>query len=154
MNKKLSMYNFNKLRTLLVLLIILTILSGCSVKFMSSYDENTDKAVTQLQKNFETFFVTLESQERIAAECKYSNHKEFYQDSTIAISAIDVRAKALDKNEKTVEQIGLLNTSLNNLELIHKIDCLDENGIKVMRNSFNSIFIAILKLELGKKRGS
>ena len=50
------------LKTFLASAIIVIALSGCTVTLISSYDENTDKAVTQLQKDIETFFVTVDSQ--------------------------------------------------------------------------------------------
>ena len=137
----------------LIIFFTLIFLSGCTVKLVSSYDENTDKAVTQLQKDFETFFVTVESQST-KPECEYDNHKEFYQDSKVAISAIEVRAKALDKNEITVEQVGLLKDSLGMLEQLHKIDCLSPGQVASLRDSFNTSITSILKLELAKKRGA
>jgi len=140
------------LQTFLALAIAITTLSGCSIKLISSYDENTDKAVTQLQKDFETFFVTVDYQAG-TPDCKYVNHRKFYQHSTIAISAIEVRAKALDKNERTVEQVGLLKDSLNKLEQLHQLGCFTKGQIDNLRNSFNTSITAILKLELAKKRG-
>lgn len=152
MKNKLSMPGPGWLQILPVLLVALTILSGCTIKLVSDYDENTDKAVTQLQKDLETFFVTVASQTGKPA-CQYDNHKKFYQDSAVAISAIEVRAKALDKNEITVEQVGLLKDSLNSLEQLHKLGCFTGNQVANLRDSFNTSITAILKLELAKKRG-
>ena len=134
------------------LLVLIFSLSGCSITLISSYDENTDKAVTKLQKDFETFFVTVDGQAGLP-ECKYDNHKKFYQNSKVAISAIAVRAKAIPKNEITVEQVGLLEESLLSLEKLHKIDCFSNDQVVNLRSSFNTSITAILKLELAKKRG-
>lgn len=125
---------------------------GCQVKLISSYDEKTDKAVTKLHEKVETFFVTLESQEGLP-ECKYDNHKAFYRETKVSVSAIEVRAMAIPKNEITVKQVKLLSDSLNKLEQLHKLGCLSAEQIKVLRSNFNSSFTAILKLELAKKRG-
>ena len=84
---------------------------------ISDYDEKTDTAVTELQKQVETFFVTVESQVGLP-ECKYEDHKSFYQDSKIAISAIEVRARALPKNEITIKMVGLLNLSVKTQQKI------------------------------------
>ena len=140
------------LRTFPFLFVALIALSGCSVKLVSNYDENTDKAVTQLQKDFEKFFLTVDNQAG-TPECEYENHKQFYIDSNVAISSIEVRAKALDKNEITVEQIGLLKDSLTKLEQLHKKGCFTKGQIANLRDSFNTSITAILKLELAKKRG-
>jgi len=151
-NTKLSTQRSNLARIFLFLLIASTALYGCTVKLISSYDENTDKAVTQLQKDFEKFFITVESQAG-TNDCKHENHIKFYQDSTVSISAIEVRAKAMDKNEITVEQVGLLKDSLGSLEKLHKIGCFSKDQVSLLRDSFNTSITAILKLELAKKRG-
>lgn len=140
------------IRSFLGFIVLIFALSGCSITITSSYDERTDKSVTALQKDFETFFVSIESQESLS-ECKYDNHKEFYKDSKVAISGIEVRAKAIPKNEITIEQVGLLSDSLISLEKLHKIDCFTSDQVSSLRNSFNSSITAILKLELAKKRG-
>ena len=122
------------------------------MKLISSYDESTDRAVTQLQRDIETFFVTVERQAGMP-ECEYENHVEFYQDSKVAISAIEVRARAIPKNEITIEQIALLKDSMDKLEQLHELGCFSPGQVENLRNSFNTSITAILKLELAKKRG-
>ena len=140
------------LKAFLGFLVLSILVCGCTVKLISSYDENTDKAVTQLQKDFETFFVTVESQAGLP-ECKYLKHKNFYLNSKVSISAIEVRARAIPKNEITIEQIKLLKKNLSLLEKLHKLGCFTPNQVENLRNSFNSSITAILKLELAKKSG-
>ncbi len=59
----------------------------------------------------------------------------------------------------TVDQVGLLSKSLDSLEQLHKgklkrgRSCFSKEEIEPVRRSFNASFIAILKLELAKKRG-
>ena len=149
MKKNIILY-LKSCRHLFVILVVLSIISGCSVMMISDYDEKTDTAVTELQKQVETFFVTVESQVGLP-ECKYEDHKSFYQDSKIAISAIEVRARALPKNEITIKMVGLLIDSLNSLEELHKLGCLSSGQIAPLRSNFNTSFTAILKLELAKK---
>lgn len=132
--------------------LVLFALSSCSIKLISSYDEKTDNSVTQLQKEVETFFVTIEGQVGLP-ECSHENYKKFYQDSKVTISAIEVRAKAIPKNKITIEQIGLLKDSFDKLEKLHKLECFSVDQVVDLRNSFNSSFTAILKVELAKKRG-
>ena len=79
MKKNIILY-LKSCRHLFVILVVLSIISGCSVMMISDYDEKTDTAVTELQKQVETFFVTVESQVGLP-ECKYEDHKSFYQDS-------------------------------------------------------------------------
>lgn len=134
-------------------ILVLLLIMGCSIKLISSYDEKTDNAVTQLHKQVETFFLTVEEQTGLP-ECKYENHKDFYKDTKVKISAIEVRARAIPQNDQTIEQIGLLKDSLDKLEKLHQIGCFSSNQVENLRSGFNSSFTAILKLELAKKRGA
>ncbi len=152
MNNVIPIHKKSLFQAFFVSLSLIIALSGCSIKLISSYDENTDKAVTQLQKDFETFFVKIDSQAGLP-ECTYENQTKFYQDAKVAISAIEVRARAIAKNEITVEQVGLLKDSLTSLEKLHKLGCFTTGQIENLRSSFNSSITAILKLELAKKRG-
>lgn len=133
-------------------LTIAVALSGCAVKLISSYDETTDKTVTALQKKTEAHLVALEAVDGLP-ECKYEQHKQFYSEAKVDVSAIAVRAAAIPKNDITTEQMMLLTSSLEILEKLHKIACLSKGQIAPLRAQFNSSFTAILKLELAKRRG-
>lgn len=141
-----------KVQILFVTMAMLFVLSGCAVKLISSYDEKTDNSVTQLQKEFETFFVSMESQVGLP-NCEYKNHIKIYQDLKIAISAIEVRAKAIPKNDITVKQVELLKDSVDKLEKLHKLGCFSTEQVENLRVSINTSITSILKLELAKKRG-
>lgn len=140
------------IKSILSMFACLSLLAGCAIQLVSSYDEKTDEAVTALQKKFETFFVTVGDQYGLP-ECKYANHQKFYQEAKVDISAIDVRARAIPDNGKTAEQVSLLGASLESLEKLHKISCFTDEQVDNLRSSFNSSITAILTLELAKKRG-
>ncbi|WP_010558526.1 hypothetical protein [Pseudoalteromonas spongiae] len=142
---------------------MLFVVSGCAVKLIASYDETTDKNVTALQRKFETFLTDLEAKDGLP-ECSYDKNSKFYSESKVDLSAIKVRAEAIPKNDITVQQVSLLDSSLDSLESLHKLKdkkskssgelkCISANEITPLRNAFNSSFTAILKLELEKKRG-
>ena len=133
-------------------LVVALTLSGCVIKLVSSYGVTTDRTVTALQKKTEAHLIALEAVEGLP-ECKYEEHKQFYGEAKVDVSAIAVRAAAIPKNEITSEQVMLLSKSLESLEELHKIACLSKNQISPLRTQFNSSFIAILKLELAKRRG-
>ena len=133
------------------LLIFVLLLSGCTLKLISSYDEKTDNAITALQKEMTQFFLTVESQAGLP-ECKYRNHNQFYQQAKIALSAISVRVQAIEANELTIEQVELLQDSLSSLEQLHQLGCFTTDQVTNLRNNFDSSITAILKLELAKKR--
>jgi hypothetical protein len=127
-------------------------LNSCAVNLISTYDETTDKNITALQKKTEEHLVNLESTTGLP-ECKYKNHKKFYDDAKVALSAISVRAAAIPNNEITTQQTKLLSDSIVIMEKLHKTACLSSEQITAVRNPINSNFTAILKLELAKRRG-
>ncbi|HDY7896818.1 hypothetical protein ACEUKD_08400 [Vibrio diabolicus] len=137
---------------ILVAFLLSVILTGCTITIVSAYDEVTDKSVTQLQRDVESFFVGIESKSGLP-ECTYESNKGFYEKAKVDISAIEVRARAVPNNDITIKQIELLNDSLKKLETLHKIRCFDEDTVAPLRSSFNSSFTSILKFELAKKRG-
>ena len=134
--------------------LLMAVISGCTitVNLKVGFDEGTDKAVTQLHKDVESFFVKTKNQAEKSV-CAYENHKKFYQDAAVSVSAIEVRAKAFEKNENTIKQVGVLKDSLNDLEKQHKLGCLKDGQISNIRDNFNAAITTILKRELAKKRG-
>lgn len=128
------------------------VLSGCVVKLISSYDEITDRTVTELQRKTEAHLVALEAVEGLP-ECTYDNYKQFYDEARVDISAITVRAAAIPKNELITKETMLLSSNLENFEKLHKIACLSKEQIALLRTHFNTSYTAILKLELAKQRG-
>lgn len=136
----------------LLLLSILVAAQGCAIKLISSYDETTDKAVSELQRKTEAHLVSLEAAKGLPA-CSHEKHRTFYETAKVDVSAIAIRAAAIPNNAITLEQTQLLSGSFNNLEQLHKIACLSPEQIAPLRIQFNSSFTAILKLELAKRRG-
>ena len=132
--------------------ILVLILSSCSVQLVSDYDEETDKNVTALHEKVETFFVSLEDKTD-EPECTYESNKSFYQEVHVATSALEVRAKAIPKNDITLQHIALLDNSFEKLKELHLLGCIGSEQIPLLRSDFNTHFTAILKLELAKKRG-
>lgn len=130
--------------------------SACTIKLISAYDEETDKAVTALQRRFETFFVKLEGS-KAPPECTYTRNRDFYDQAKIDASAIKVRVDAIPRNSISQEQAKLLQENIATLERLHQVKgdqrCIEPDELKPLRTAFSSAFTAILKLELAKKRG-
>lgn len=130
--------------------LLLFLLQGCETNFIADYDAETDKAVTQLQRKFETFFVDLES--NIGSDkADYENYTSFYKSAKVDISAIKLRAGAMAKNEITIEQVSILENNLGILEELHKDGIAIIDIVSVVRQDFNAALSYILKLELAKK---
>lgn len=141
----------------LVCIVLMLAASGCAtVKLVGDYDVEIDKGTTALQKNFETFLVKLDSS--ATAHNKpvesYDKNKQFYDDATVAISSLRVRADATERNSLTVRMLDKLRNNLLLLESAHNSpEGITPDDIKLFRQGFNSQFTAILAFELAKKRG-
>jgi len=136
-----------------LIIVLLFALSACTIRLISEYDENIDRGATALHKSFESFFFKIESQSFPA--CNYDNHKDFYDQSKVDISALKLRAEAIPKNDNTIKQIKTLADSLNLLEQLHQThtdNCLLKEEVAVLRTNFNVSLGAIIKLELAKKK--
>lgn len=144
----------------LILLVMGLVLTGCSISLVSPYDEQTDKSVTELQKDVERFLTKMESLND-KPECSYEFQTAFYENVKVSLSSIKIRADAIPNNSITSEQIALLKTSLSDLENLHKHKlakqdsnhCLTASEIEPIRSNLNISFTAILKFEIAKKRG-
>ena len=143
-----------KIRCIFLMFICFVSLSGCvTVNMMSDYDEATDKAVTAVQRKFETFFVELESQIGTDA-ATYENHTSFYKEIEVDISAIQLRVDALPNNRITSKQVKILGENIDLLKEFHEDGIVAVEAIEPVRTSFNTALSSILRLELAKKKGT
>ena len=144
-----------------IIAVFLVLLVGCQVQLVSQYDEQTDVAVTELQKKTEWFLLELEAlsasdKPEAAARRTYAANEGFYRDAQVAITSMRLRAEAIPKNELTIQEITLLEQSFESLRQLHV-----QGGnaglraviVEPVRSSLNTHFGAIIKLELAKKRG-
>ena len=136
----------------LFFVIMILAASGCVVRFITDYDEQVDKSVTELHRKVETLLVKIESNIN-QPEGSYDKLKPLYEEIKVDIGAIDVRVSAKPKNEQTIEQLELLRENIHALEEIHMIGIGDRDVVIILRKQFKSAFVSILTLELGKKRG-
>jgi hypothetical protein len=126
------------------------------MQMVSKYDDQTDANVTVLQKKLDTFFVNLKNESY--PDCSYSKNKSFYDDVKVQLSGIQVRANAIPNNNITIQELDALSKGISGLEKNQKLKdndnaCLNPAIIDADQTMFNSMFTAILKLEIAKKRG-
>ncbi len=133
-------------------LVLAAATAGCTIKLISDYDETTDKAVTQLQRKVDGFLVDMQRKAG-TPEAEYTKNAQFYDQARVDVDALRVRAQAMPKNDITVQQINLVQDSLDKLEKLHKLGFSSPEEIVPLRSAFDISFTAILKLELAKKRG-
>jgi hypothetical protein len=105
---------------LLSFLAVLLALSGCApVQLISSYDETTELAASQLQRDFAAFFVRIASATD-PEQRAFKNNIDFYREAAVDFSALQVRVGAIYRNQITSGQIDLTQTNFAYLILLHK----------------------------------
>lgn len=139
-------------RVSLILLVVVALMQACAVRLIAPYDEITDQKITEIQGQTARFFVELDRKIGTPA-ADYSNNIAFYNDMYVALSTLDVRARAIEKNNIVVQQIELLYGMTNDLEALHKLGFNSTEEIIPIKNAFNSAFTAMVKMQMGLKRG-
>ena len=139
----------------LVLILLITLISGCAVKLSSDYDQLIDEYATQLQGEIETFLIKMERSAG-TPEGSYAANVGFYDGIQGTLATLLLRAETIGKDETVAEQIVLLQKNLENLRQLHERQ--GEKGLTreltgPMRVAFNTQFKAIIKLQNALKRG-
>jgi len=140
---------------MLGLLVLLASASACKVKLISDYDEVIDHSATELQKRVEGFVHNMEGAAG-TPNGTYNANKAFYDDVRTDISALRVRAMAVSNNSLTLQEIDGIEKNIEKLRQLH--DMGGANGLRPAvaepaLSALNVQFVALLKLELAKKRG-
>jgi hypothetical protein len=141
--------------TLSLVIALMAVSLGCTVKLIADYDEIIDKTATDLQGKIETFLTRME---RTAgtSEGEYDNNTAFYDEIKGVLSSMKVRARAIPKNELTVQHIELIEENIENLRKLHekqKEKGLTKTYIDPARTALNTQFTALITLQNALKRG-
>jgi hypothetical protein len=133
------------------ILLLLLSMSGCTIRLISDYDENTDKEIVDVDRKIESLFLSLEKSAG-TNEGEYSRFENAYKDIRVGLNVLKARAVSREKNDIQVQQIDLLLGSLKNMEDLHKGN-LTKEQLPPLKTAFIVSIQAILKLEIAKKRG-
>jgi hypothetical protein len=150
-----SLHSAGYSKAALALILLTWLTSSCSVKFVSDYDEKLDSAVTDLHTTLDAFLIKQAAESGTPAG-EYDNNQEFYANTEAAISSIRMRAESSQKNELTVQQIGTLQNTFDDLRKLHRQRGkagLNADLVQKTRSAFDSECTAITQFELAKKRG-
>jgi hypothetical protein len=132
-----------------------------TVKFVSDYDETTDREVTALQRMVDDSLTRIGKQK--APACLYAAHTDFYAAAHSALHSLIIRNRARGAdNRLTSDQLVLMDSSeITTLEKLHQLAssktppaCMNADALALDQQALDQSFEAILKLELAKKRGS
>jgi hypothetical protein len=148
----------------LILTILVMLLSGCQVLLVSHYDAETDKGVTELQREVATHLAKLKaystnSNGELGApkspDCKFENFAGSYVMFGAQAHSLVVRNEARAKNALTTAQLKELEGSLlMDLATFHREaeeQCLKSAAVDAVSKILDQHFGAVLKLELAKK---
>jgi hypothetical protein len=137
------------------------LVSSCAVRLIADYDEHTFRRTADLHEQCEALFVSLEEAAVTAepADDLYPAHAAEYLELISALRALETRAQTIDKNEITVEQVGLLRDSIEKMQSQHRERSAsgEPKGfsletLRVLREPVVQQFRSILTLQEGLKR--
>jgi hypothetical protein len=134
-------------RSARALILSLTLVVGCTVRWISTYDETTDKDVTALEHKVDALFTSLDVPIPITHEKAAAQYTSIYSD----LHTLIVRNEARDKNELTTQQLRLLDSNIQTFEKLHMAPDFKRELVSPAKASIDQIFRAILKLELAKR---
>jgi hypothetical protein len=124
-----------------------------TVRLVSEYDAQVDQTATRLQRTMDAFLTRLEGLPSSDPARTYEDNKAFYLEYGVDVRALKVRATSLQRNSITVQQIALMESSLEQLRRTHQSqNRLSPPAVQEFRNLFNTAWTAILTFELAKKR--
>lgn len=93
------------------------------------------------------------------ANCRYSNNSAFYEEAYSDLAVLEARASAIPQNQSTVQAAGYLRDTIKAIERAHsraeqtrRDRCLLPDLVRTNREAVTSAVVAILTLELAKKR--
>jgi hypothetical protein len=138
----------NRVEIMTLVVLAAVMLTGCTVTWISSYDETTDKGVTALQKSVASLLDHVD-QNPVPA---YTALKPTYDSIRSELNSLHLRNEARPNNTLTVKQLDELQAAFNDLEKQHKDGRLNQAMVGPARQSLDQAFRAILKLELEKKQ--
>ncbi len=147
-----------RLLQLLSMVLALAMLGGCAIRLISDYDETVDSKAGALQKDMDTFLTHLET-DAGTPSAAYGANKDFYAKYGVDVRAVMVRAQAHPKNDLSMKQYKLMLDNLTQLETMHRggeghedDGTLPKETIPTTRNLFNQAWLAVITLEVAKKR--
>lgn len=143
------MYKKMALRVHPLPVLLVVVLAGCApVRFISDYDEETDRRSTELHLAVEAMLTAVEAETNAGGV----RIEDVYPDVFVELRSLKLRASARPRNELQVAQFEELGTQLQLFSEAYR-EGLSPAEVPLFRRGFEQSFRAILTLELAKKRG-
>ena len=127
----------------LAILSCTALLAGCAASFVASYDETTDRLLTDLSLKTETAVVRAD-----AGQLTAEDRDKFYDESLGAVRALKARSTLFAKNEDETSALGTLE---ENYEALRKRGAPPRSSFTTgLRRSL----LALQQIQIAKKRSS
>jgi hypothetical protein len=141
------------LQQLVLLLLISAAGVGCQVKFVSDYDETTDKMATDLQKRIDDQFAAWLRLPPGSPALQYTANTAFYASVDGDLRALKARALAHPLNKDTVAIIDSIIQSMGSVEKLHKsVGTISQAALGSVEDQLDFQFQQLIQLEMAKKR--
>lgn len=130
------------------------LLGSCHVMFIGAYDQVTDESIQKIQNDVSTVIVKLERNidDNNAADNKYENFKNSYENIQGEIESLKIRCSSLAKYQIITDQVNLLAENIKNFEAIHKLGLTSKQPIETIKATFETSFKSMIVLQNGLKR--
>ena len=148
------MTNFNiKMKPhLKALVVIATLVLGCSVSYIAEYNPVIDSNVRELQAKFDALFDDL-GRTAGTPDGEYAHYAAQYDALRVDIAALQHESSVMPKNGLTNTSLSLLDDNLHQLEVAHR-EGIGPAEVPVLRKLFDTQLRMIVELETAKKRES
>lgn len=136
----------------LSLVIVLVIaIQGCfSVKLVSEYDEQTDRAITDLYRAIVVYMADLQNRTQVGGADSLARAAR-YDNIRVDIEVLKFRVSTKDKNQQQIQQVEVLTDSWGKIDQLQKLNPPRE-AIENAQSGLETTLTAILKLEEAKKQ--
>ena len=129
--------------------LLLTAASCAPARFISQYDEATDRGVTALHGKTAALLDHIQASQ---SPVSYASVSARYDEVRRDLHALALRNTARDKNDLTNQQLEQLRQALDEFEQLHRErGAMSREAVGPARDAIDTIARAILKVELAKR---
>jgi hypothetical protein len=140
---KTPIFGTKSLETSLLLLVCAMLLCSCGTIKFQYYDETTDKGLTSLHADINSFLTSYKANKSL----DYNLPIDKFLDQ---VSALQLRARSRKSNEIQVAQLSVLKDSVIGLKTMFPLN--SDETTELLRNLIESAIEPILQAELSKVR--
>lgn len=140
-------------RRFMLLAAVITLFAACKVTLLSSYDETTDKVLSEMQQSTTAFFVKYEVTPS-APELKYGNQSAFYQGLMTSSRTLRIRNNAIEKNKPMINMLDLLDDNIRLMDSLHRgkpDGLLAPHDVRLLKSAFETQYTAMFKFIMALK---